>query len=168
MRSRALAISVLSILLFSSLGILVSGDSDGRSIVRQRDSTHSFSWQGSATTVEVMGEWNNWTTGTSLIEETPGNWTAGVDLEPGHYCYKFVIDENWIMDPVNPYTGYCDSFENSIARVGNDTRPMYTHSIENQILTVEWHAGSGGDAPSGTPSALSGSTWRETGLGSST
>ena len=161
MRSRALAISVLSILLFSSLGILVSGDSDGHSIVRQRDSTHSFSWQGSATTVEVMGEWNNWTTGTSLIEETPGNWTAGVDLEPGHYCYKFVIDENWIMDPVNPYTGYCDSFENSIARVGNDTRPMYTHSIENQILTVEWHAGSGGDAPSGTPPALSGSTWYE-------
>ena len=55
MRSRALAISVLSILLFSSLGILVSGDSDGRSIVRQRDSTHSFS-AGFTTTVEVMGE----------------------------------------------------------------------------------------------------------------
>ena len=77
MRSRALAISVLSILLFSSLGILVSGDSDGRSIVRQRDSTHSFSWQGSATTVEVMGEWNNWTTGTSLIEETPPEIITG-------------------------------------------------------------------------------------------
>ncbi len=161
MKSRAVAISVLSILLFSSLGILVSGDSDGRSIVRQRDSTHPFFWQGSATTVEVMGEWNNWTTGTSLTEETPGNWTVGIDLEPGLYCYKFVVDENWIMDPVNPYTGYCDSFENSIARVANDTRPMYTHSIENQTLTVEWHAGSGGDPPSGTPAALSGSTWYE-------
>jgi len=161
MRSRALTIAVLSLFLLSSVPLLTSGDSEGRSVVRQRDSNYTFSWQGSATTIEVMGEWNDWATGTSMVEDNPGNWSASIDLDPGLYCYKYVIDGVWVIDSENPYRGYCGSFENSIARVVNDTRPMFTHSIENQILTVEWHAGSGGDAPSGTPQGLSGSTWYE-------
>ena len=38
---------------------------------------------------------------------------------------------------------------------------MFTHSIENGILTVLWHAGSGGGAPESTPFALATGLWDE-------
>ena len=161
MRIRTGPISVLIILLISSISpLLVTADSS--LIVRQRESNHVFTWDGSASTVEVMGEWDNWNTGTSLSEISTGKWSGDIDLEPGMYCYKFVVDGNWILDPVNPYRGYCGSFENSIARVANDTRPMFTHTIENNTLSVLWHAGSSGDAPLGTPNGLNGAIWDAT------
>ena len=85
MRSRALTIAVLSLFLLSSVPLLTSGDSEGRSVVRQRDSNYTFSWQGSATTIEVMGEWNDWATGTSMVEDNPGNWSASIAHDPGLY-----------------------------------------------------------------------------------
>ena len=106
-----------------------------------------------------MGEWDGWTHGTPMVEFSTNQWSANIELDPGMYCYKFVIDGNWTIDSSNPYRGYCDSFENSIARVANNTRPMFTHSIENETLYVYWHAGSGGDAPSSTPTELLGSIW---------
>ena len=161
MKIRTGAISVLIIFLISSISpLLVTADSS--IIVRQRESNHVFTWDGSASTVEVMGEWDNWNTGTSLSEISTGKWSGDIDLEPGMYCYKFVVDGNWILDPANPYRGYCGSFENSIARVANDTRPMFTHTIENNILSVLWHAGSSGDAPLGTPNGLNGAIWDAT------
>ena len=158
MKFRIGPIPVLFLLLISSMApLLVSAES--QSIVRQRPSTHPFFWNGSATTVEVMGEWDGWNNGTPMSEISTGEWSTNIDLDPGMYCYKFVVDGNWIIDSSNPYTGYCGSFENSIARVENDTRPMFTHSMDDQTLYVHWHAGSGGDLPSGTPTGLLGSIW---------
>jgi Glycogen recognition site of AMP-activated protein kinase len=31
-------------------------------------------------------------------------WVCRIDLEPGKYSYKFIIDGNWILDPANPVT----------------------------------------------------------------
>ena len=131
MKFRIGLFSVLFLLLVSTLSpLLVSADSDSQSIVRQRASSHEFLWDGSATTVEVMGEWDGWTHGTPMVEFSTNQWSANIEIDPGMYCYKFVIDGNWTIDSSNPYRGYCDSFENSIARVANDTRPMFTHSIQ--------------------------------------
>ena len=160
MKFRIGLFSVLFMLLISTMSpLLVSGDSESQSIVRQRASSHAFFWNGSATTVEVMGEWDGWTNGTPMVEFSTNQWSTNIEIDPGMYCYKFVVDGNWVIDSSNPYRGFCDSFENSIARVANDTRPMFTHLIENETLHVYWHAGSGGGAPSATPTGLLGSTW---------
>ncbi|MBJ60817.1 MAG: hypothetical protein CMB54_02705, partial [Euryarchaeota archaeon] len=160
MKFRIGLFTVLFLLIIYTMSpILVSADSESQSIVRQRASYHTFFWDGSANTVEVMGEWDGWTNGTPMVEVSTNQWSANIEVDPGMYCYKFVVDGNWIIDPSNPYRGYCDSFENSIARVANETRPMFTHSIENETLYVYWHAGSGGEAPSSTPIGLLGSTW---------
>ncbi|MDE0708716.1 MAG: alpha-amylase family glycosyl hydrolase, partial [Candidatus Poseidoniales archaeon] len=88
-------------------------------------------------------------------------WTTSIDLGQGMYCYKLIVDDNWIFDPSEPYRGYCDDFENSIVRVPDVSKPMFTHTIENGILTVLWHAGIGGGAPESTPFALATGLWDE-------
>ena len=55
-----------------------------------------FSWTGSATTVEIEGEWN-WSETISLVEDN-GVWSTEIDLSEGIYCYKFIVDGNYIFD----------------------------------------------------------------------
>ena len=126
--------------------------------VRQRSNMTEFTWVGSATTVQVSGEWDDWQVRTDLVENN-GSWIVELSLNPGMYCYKLIIDNNWIFDPAEPYRGYCGSFENSIVRVPDASIPMFTHEINNQDLTVYWHAGTSGGAPEYTPSALTNSSW---------
>lgn len=67
----------------------------------------------SASTVQVAGDWNNWGKGDAesgevLVglmekEEKSGLWTVTIDLPPGRYRYRFIIDENRsVLDPSNP------------------------------------------------------------------
>jgi len=67
----------------------------------------------SASTVQVAGDWNNWGKGDAesgevLVglmekEEKTGLWTVTIDLPPGRYRYRFIIDESRsVLDPSNP------------------------------------------------------------------
>ena len=91
-----------------------------------------FTWVGSASTVELKGEWD-WDQ-TIVMSESGGIWSTTVDLEDGLYCYKFIVDDDYIFDPENTYRGYCDGIENSVVRVG-DT-PHLSHQIVDDILVV--------------------------------
>ena len=91
-----------------------------------------FTWVGSASTVELKGEWD-WDQ-TIAMTESGGIWSTTVDLEDGLYCYKFIVDDDYIFDPENTYRGYCDGIENSVVRVG-DT-PHLSHQIVDDILVV--------------------------------
>lgn len=56
----------------------------------------------SAKTVSVTGSFKNWDpSGISLKKDLSGVWTVGVNLKPGRYEYKFIVDNNWIVDPDN-------------------------------------------------------------------
>ena len=91
-----------------------------------------FTWSGNANTVELIGEWD-WSTST-LMTESGGLWSASVELDDGLYCYKFIVDGEYIFDPENTYRGYCDGIENSVARVGNAV-PL-SHQIVGDTLVV--------------------------------
>ena len=43
--------------------------------IRQRTNMTEFTWMGSATTVQVSGEWDDWQVRTDL-EENNGSWGA--------------------------------------------------------------------------------------------
>ncbi len=70
---------------------------------------------GSASSVHVAGEFNGWSTDATPLSDDDGDgvWTAVVELEPGRYEYKFVIDggAKWVADEGNeefvpdPYGG---------------------------------------------------------------
>ena len=151
------AILLVALLVVSTLPAYVSADDDP---VRTRQTLTEFSWSGNASSVQISGEWDDWLVRSDLLEDE-GEWSVSLDLEPGMYCYKLIVDDNWIFDPAEPYRGYCGDFENSIVRVSDASKPMFTHSIENELLTVLWHAGLGGGAPESTPFALATGLWDE-------
>lgn len=91
-----------------------------------------FTWTGNASTVELKGEWD-WNTTTTMVE-SGGIWSTSVDLADGLYCYKFIVDGDYIFDPSNTYRGYCDGIENSVVRVG--VMPPLSHQIVDNLLVV--------------------------------
>jgi len=55
--------------------------------------------------VYVAGEFNGWDPVTNpLVRGEDGLWRGSVELEPGQYQYKFVVDGTWVEDPGNPET----------------------------------------------------------------
>ena len=116
-----------------------------------------FSWTGSATTVELVGEWN-WDEPISMTGNN-GVWTGELNLTEGIYCYKFIVDGEYIFDPSNPLRGYCGDVENSLIRVKDSSRPLFEIDLQGQELVVSFIPGIDGAGPDGTPSDLSGSSW---------
>ncbi len=56
-----------------------------------------------ASSVFVVGEFNNWMTNDeSKLEKENGIWKRQLNLKPGSYKYRFVIDGRWQEDPSNP------------------------------------------------------------------
>ncbi|MCU0665895.1 MAG: AAA family ATPase [Candidatus Omnitrophica bacterium] len=53
--------------------------------------------------VYVVGDFNNWELNdTSIMQRENGVWQKKLNLSPGRYNYRFVIDGTWTDDPANP------------------------------------------------------------------
>lgn len=66
-----------------------------------------------AKSVCVAGTFNNWKAGATKLErDKSGKWITALNLAPGAYEYRFVVDGNWQSDqkPVecvpNPFGSY--------------------------------------------------------------
>jgi len=66
-----------------------------------------------ARTVQLAGDWpgNNWAEGdegngevlVGLMKYDRGYWTLELELTPGVYRYRFLVNEReWVLDPSNP------------------------------------------------------------------
>lgn len=53
--------------------------------------------------VAVAGTFNNWNQTSILFAKEGDEWVCRVEMAPGKYTYKFIIDGNWITDPANPF-----------------------------------------------------------------
>jgi len=66
-----------------------------------------------AQSVAVAGEFNDWNPH-PMDQVAENAWQCSLELEPGEYGYKFVIDgDRWLMDPANEVTKVVDGVENS-------------------------------------------------------
>lgn len=53
-----------------------------------------------AQAVFLAGTFNGWDpAATPMAKDTAGNWSVAVDLKPGRYEFKFVIDGSWCCEP---------------------------------------------------------------------
>ncbi len=54
--------------------------------------------------VHVVGDFNGWRLSDSGVMRPGGDdrWGTELDLRPGRYRYKFVVDGHWMEDPNNP------------------------------------------------------------------
>lgn len=66
-----------------------------------------------AKNVFLAGSFNDWKGDNTPMYKTDSGWKTTQFLNPGNYEYKFVIDGNWIPDPINEDTHGTDVFENS-------------------------------------------------------
>ena len=68
-------------------------------------------------TAKLAGDFNDWTPQT-MRKQKSGEYVANVPLSSGNYEYKFLVNEEWLVDPdngvwaVNPY-----GTVNSVAQV---------------------------------------------------
>jgi len=99
--------------------------------LRQESHTFSYHPAGKVTTVFVSGSFNNWNKDRDRLidaKET-GEYNVTLQLDPGPYIYKFVVDGKEILDPSNPEkapTGF-DDF-NSVLRIASaDSSKIFLH-----------------------------------------
>ena len=72
--------------------------------VQARAEPTSFSIAApTAKQVFVAGEMTDWDSGKrAMARDASGTWHATLDLEPGQWLYKFVVDGQWVPDPATP------------------------------------------------------------------
>ncbi len=68
------------------------------------NTTFKLNGHKDAKVVALAGSFNNWNQAATLCGKEADAWVCRVDLAPGRYSYKFVIDGNWITDPANAQT----------------------------------------------------------------
>ncbi len=50
--------------------------------------------------VALAGSFNNWDANVlTAKKDSRGNWAIKINLKPGRYEYKFVVDGSWLNDP---------------------------------------------------------------------
>ncbi|MDD5772521.1 MAG: glycogen-binding domain-containing protein [bacterium] len=55
--------------------------------------------------VLLTGDFNSWKeAGLKMEKGNNGEWSTEVNLEPGRYEYKFIVDGQWWTDPLNTST----------------------------------------------------------------
>lgn len=48
----------------------------------------------------LAGTFNNWdVTSLAAKKDSKGTWSIKINLKPGRYEYKFVVDGSWLNDP---------------------------------------------------------------------
>ena len=91
--------------LLATATALVLGTAPALSGVRAVEDGVEFTYEDPyAASVSLAGDFNNWSMdSTPLKRDDEGVWSVIVDLEPGDYEYKFVVNgSEWIADPENP------------------------------------------------------------------
>lgn len=67
-----------------------------------------------ASVVVLTGTFVNWSQSQLLFAREEGGWVCRIDLDPGVYQYKFIVDGDWLLDPSNP-----DTAEDEAGNVNN-------------------------------------------------
>ncbi len=93
--------------------------------------------------ISLVGEFNTWQANQTVLTDTDqdGRWATSIELAPGEYEYKFVINQDaWLPDPENPLT-IADGWNgvNSIKRIEN-MAPEITNfdlQVQNSLVSIK-------------------------------
>lgn len=67
-----------------------------------------------ASVVVLSGSFNAWNQSQLVFGREGDEWVCRIDLDPGVYQYKFILDGDWLLDPSNP-----DTAEDEAGNVNN-------------------------------------------------
>jgi chromosome partitioning protein len=54
-----------------------------------------------AHSVQLVGDFNGWTADDTDMQPAGPIWTRVLKLEPGRYRYRYIVDGQWLSDPLN-------------------------------------------------------------------
>ena len=74
----------------------------------------------SAERVQLLGDFNGWTLEGSEMNRHGRFWRKVLNLEPGRYLYRFLVDGSWQSDPLNATVEPCPGGYNSVLVVENN------------------------------------------------
>jgi hypothetical protein len=63
--------------------------------------------------VILTGSFNHWNESELVMKKSKAGWELPYVVAAGNYEYKFIVDGNWMTDPVNPFSTGSGKFENS-------------------------------------------------------
>jgi len=84
----------------------------------------TFDWQYDANTVTLVGSFTNWVENPIELKKTDfnGYFQTTIDLEPGIYEYKFIIDgRRWCYDILKPTKADQKGNRNNVVTVARDS-----------------------------------------------
>lgn len=73
-----------------------------------------------AKAVSLVGDFNDWDPARHRMRRTAGSdglYVRIVDLAPGRYEFRYIVDGEWVCCPSAPRVGNCYGSENSVAVV---------------------------------------------------
>lgn len=70
-------------------------------IYHNNDAWFYLAQNKTARKVFISGSFNGWSTTQNPMKAVSSGWTVDLNLQPGKYTYKFIVDGNWITDPYN-------------------------------------------------------------------
>ncbi len=109
--------------------------------------TSSFKLYGhlDANEVKLAGNFNLWNYTELQMNKTPSGWELQYALSPGIYEYKFIVENEWLRDPNNPYTIEREEGTNSVVCI----KPNHIFRLEgydsaNEVIVTgtftEWNS----------------------------
>jgi hypothetical protein len=66
------------------------------------NTTFRLKGYANAGTITLTGSFNNWNQSEYVFGRQGDEWICRIDLEPGKYAYKFIVDGDWLLDSENP------------------------------------------------------------------
>ncbi|HXX64572.1 MAG TPA: carbohydrate-binding module family 20 domain-containing protein [Bacteroidota bacterium] len=91
-----------------------------------------------AHSVTVAGDFNSWSKDDSpLVRDSAGNWTVVVQISPGAYQYKFVVDGvAYVNDPANPalVPNFNSTAINNVFVLSEDRRVLLSASLPQTTI----------------------------------
>ncbi len=134
MRKFIIAVCCIVVLAMAGCATLGFGDFEGETRQSKSDATAvkatgnvTITYKNpSATSVSLVGEFNDWNSSANPMTQNGDTWTTSIDLDPGEYMYKFVVNgADWKTDPENSNTaddGY--GGQNSVLTVGGTAKKV--------------------------------------------
>lgn len=70
-------------------------------VIRKNKSEVTFVYRADkpVKVVQVVGTFNDWDQDSGKMQKVKGEWRKRINLQPGRYEYKFVVDGQWHTDP---------------------------------------------------------------------
>jgi len=138
-------------LVLSALLLLIIGACYG-GVGKSPDGVEFTYYDPAAFSVSLAGNFNNWdANATPLVKDEEGTWRVVVELTPGDYEYKFVVNGgDWMVDPDNAMV--VGDYGNSGVTINEDGEPetqkasgglelISNTPVNSRVLLTGWYRG---------------------------